>query len=162
MGEQFFKSKRNEKYLLLFYSFMIHFLRFLCGEWSILWLRVPLRTAWQTSTQRKKRKKLGQITAITGFALKFNHLRDNLMLWHDVTNDCLTSHSIEDLIKNLEDRKHHIRAILGNWGQGSQRGLSSGAGSQHLNFGSKTLFSLKISYRRCPKKFYQKAGIKKR
>ena len=32
----------------------------------------------------EKRKKLGQITAITGFALKFNHLKDNLMLWHDV------------------------------------------------------------------------------
>ena len=62
----------------------------------------------------EERKKLGQITAITGFALKFNHLKDNLMLWHNVINDCLTSHSIEDLIKNLEDRNHHIRAIIGN------------------------------------------------
>ena len=62
----------------------------------------------------EKRKKLGQITAIMGFALKFNHLKDNLMLWHDISTDCLTSHSIEDLIKKLEDRKHHFRAIIGN------------------------------------------------
>ena len=62
----------------------------------------------------EKRKKLRQITALAGFALKFNHLKDNLMLWHDVINDCLTSHPIEDLIKNLEDRKHHIRDFVGN------------------------------------------------
>ena len=76
----------------------------------------------------------------------------NLMLWHDVINNYLTSHrtnkflpsSVGGLINNLEDRKDHIRALHILSKEGCPKRIRGIDKEEYFNHLDRKVFGLKI------------------